>query len=67
MNVIVLQLQILIITCPCAKACPARSPLDELAERLRREMQFGRDSGRDPNESFNTTTKDTAFEHFSFN
>ena len=67
MNVIVLQLQILIITCPCAEACPPRSPLDELVERLRREMQFGRDGGRDPNDPFNTTTNSAAYEHFSFN
>lgn len=48
MNVTVLQVQVVIIECSCAKACPLQSPLDDLAERLRREMRYGRDASRPP-------------------
>jgi hypothetical protein len=41
MNIIVLQ--IVIFECPCAQVCRLRPPLDDLAERLRREMWHGRD------------------------
>jgi hypothetical protein len=48
MNVTVLQVQVVIIECPCARACPLQSPLDDLAERLRQEMRYGRDASRRP-------------------
>lgn len=43
MNVILIQVQMVVIACPCAKLCRLRSPLDGLAERLRREMRYGHD------------------------
>jgi hypothetical protein len=36
-------LQIIFLECPCAKCCRLRPPLDELTERLRREVRHGRD------------------------
>jgi hypothetical protein len=47
-NVTVLQVQIVIVECPCAKVCRLHTPPDELAERLRKEMRYGRDAGREP-------------------
>lgn len=48
MNVIVFQTQIIVLECPCAQTCRLRPPLDDLAERLRREMRHGRDYDRGP-------------------
>lgn len=47
MNVTVLQVQIVIFECPCAKACRVQTPPDHLAERLRKEMCYGQDSNRE--------------------
>jgi hypothetical protein len=59
MNFIVLHVQIVIVECPCAQACRVRSPLDELAERLRNEMCYGRDANRratNPSDAMNDFT-----------
>ncbi len=43
MSISVTQVQIVIFACPCARACRLQPPPDELADRLRREVQQGRD------------------------
>ena len=48
MNVTVIQVQIVFLECPCAKTCRLRPPPDALAERLRKEMSYGRDVNRRP-------------------
>jgi len=50
MNVTVLHLQIVILECPLAEVCRLRPPLDGLADRLRREMQHGREHNRRPDD-----------------
>lgn len=45
MNVTVIQVQLVVIEYPCDKTCRLQPPLDELADRLRREMQHGRECG----------------------
>jgi hypothetical protein len=47
-NITILQVQIVIIVCPCAQTCRVPSPLNDLAERLRSEMCYGRDAHREP-------------------
>jgi hypothetical protein len=47
MNVTFHHVQIIVIECPLAEACRLRRPLDDLAERLRREMRYGRDCETD--------------------
>jgi hypothetical protein len=47
-NITILQVQIVIVECPCAKTCRVPSPLNDLAERLRNEMRFGRGANREP-------------------
>lgn len=64
MNFTVLHVQIVIVECPCAKACQRRSPLDDLADQLRREMQFGRDCDRAPAGSFDRTIDAAPCRHF---
>jgi len=48
MSIVALQVQIVAPCCPCSDACCSRSPLHELAERLRDEMRYGRDYHRRP-------------------
>ena len=48
MNVTVLNVQIAIFECPCAKTCRLQPPLDDLSERLRRRMRPGRDGNQRP-------------------
>ena len=64
MNITVIQVQILIIERPCSNACRVQSPLDQLSERLRREMQFGRDHDRGPIDSFDTTINAASYDYF---
>ena len=40
--------RILAFECPRGERCRLQPPLDELAERLRKEMVFGRDFSRGP-------------------
>ena len=48
MNVTVLQVQIVVFQCPCAKTCRLQPPPDHLSERLRRRMRPGRDGNPRP-------------------
>ena len=48
MNVTVFHVQLVFLDCPCAKTCRLRPPLDDLAERLHKEMRYGCDANRRP-------------------
>ncbi len=49
MNINVLHVQIFLFDCPGAKPSPLQRPLDDLADRLRNEMRYGRGAGRGAN------------------
>ena len=66
MNVSVLNVQIIVFECPCAKTCRLQPPLNDLSERLRRRMRPDRDDNHRPvNPSLLTIDTPTGF-HDSF-
>ena len=67
MNVTVFHQQILLLMCPCAQTCRLRPHLDDLADRLRREMQYGRDYSRGPIDPSVTDTMGEFHDSFQHN
>jgi hypothetical protein len=67
MNINVFQVQIVFIECPFAHACRLRRPVDNLAERFRREMRHGRDYAPTDSSSANVNPSADFYDTFQYN
>ena len=66
MNVTVLQVQIVVFECPCAKTCRLQPPPNDLSERLRRSLRPNRDDNPRPIHPSIVTIDTPASFHDSF-